>query len=107
MVGIVIYFFNQKINSIENLGYFAFFFAGIIMFTVSYSERLYWITKAKARLTLDLVIFSLLIFLILVSSIFIHSENLLVLSLGILFFLLCLRVLSMIHLIRKNSFNKS
>jgi hypothetical protein len=107
LVGIVIYFFNQKINSIENLGYFAFFFAGIIMFTVAYSERLYWITKAKARLTLDLVIFSLLIFLILVSSIFIHSENLLVLSLGILFFLLCLRVLSMIHLIRKNSFNKS
>jgi len=107
MVGIFIYFFNYKINSVENLGYFAFFFAGIITFTVAYSERLYWLTKTKVRLTLDAVIFFLLIFLILVSSMFIHSENLLVLSLVILWFLMCLRVFLMINLIRKNSFNKS
>ena len=107
LVGIVIYFFYYKINSVENLGYFAFFFAGTITFTVVYSERLYWVTKAKIRLTLDVVILSLLIFLILVSSMFIHSENLLVLSLVMLWFLMCLRLFLIIYLIKKISFNKS
>ena len=107
LVGIVIYFFYHKINSVENLGYFAFFFAGIITFTVAYSERLYWITKAKVRLTLDVFIIFLLIFLILVSSMFIHSENLLVLSLVILWILMFLRTVLIIYLIKKNSFNKS
>lgn len=107
LVGIVIYFINQKIYFNGNIGHFAFFFAGIVTFSVAYIERLYWLTSAKLRLILDLIIFFLLIFLVVASSMFIHSENLLVLSLGILFFLMCLRVLLMVYFMRKNSFNKS
>ncbi len=103
LIGIALYFYNDPTEEIGNIGYFAFFFAAIVTFTVAYTERLYWATTAGLRLALDTAIVAAFIFSVVGLTIFWPSPYLIVLSLGLLFCLMCIRVLAMIYLLSKAS----
>ena len=103
LLGITIYYQNDPADGVENIGYFAFFFAAIVTFTVAYTERLYWVTTAGVRLALDAAIVAAFIFSVLVLKMFWPSSYLIISSLGILFCLMCIRVLVMMYLLSKMS----
>jgi hypothetical protein len=103
LLGIAIYFQNDPADGFEHIGFFAFFFSAIVTFTVAYTERLYWVATAGVRLALDATIVAAFVFSVLVLKMFWPSSYLIVLSLGILFCLMCIRVLVMMYLINKIS----
>tara|TARA_B100000989_G_C19489230_1_gene448984 strand:- start:884 stop:1462 length:579 start_codon:yes stop_codon:yes gene_type:complete len=102
LIGIVLYFYN----STENIGYFAFFFAAIVTFSVAYGERLYWATTAGIRLTLDSLTVGVFLISIIILTAFVSSTYLIAFSLATLFSLLCMRVLVMIYLLSNFFGNK-
>ncbi len=105
LIGIAFYFFSINEGTIKNIGYFAFFFAAIVTFSVAYSERLYWATTAGVRLTVDSLIVGIFLISVIALTAFISAEYLVVSCLAILFCLMCIRVLVMIYLL-SNSLEK-
>lgn len=100
-IAFYLYFFGNVSNGSENLGYFAFFFAAVVTYTVAYAERFYWATSAKTRLTLDASIGAVFLIVISILSKLLSSYDLLFFSLILLFCLLCLRVLIMMYMLSK------
>ena len=105
-MGIFLYFYEDPNGLILDIGFFAFFFAAIALYSVAYLERLYWATTAKLRLTLDSTIAFLFILISSAFLIFWPSLNFPVVILAILFCLMCLRAIGAIYLLRKVSLNK-
>jgi uncharacterized membrane protein len=103
LLGIAIYYQYNSADGFEHIGFFAFFLSAIVTFSVAYTERLYWVTTAGVRLALDATIVAAFVFSVLVLQMFWPSSYLIVLSLGILFCLMCIRVLVMMYLISKIS----
>ena len=101
IIGTVLFSYSYMLGEQMNIGYFAFFFASIVTFTVSYIERLYWVTTSGIRLTLDSAIFFSVILLIAAVSVFNLSTNIIFMSLGLLFCFMCLRLLLIIYLLNK------
>ncbi len=107
LLGIVIYYYYNSEEDYRNITYFAFFFAAIITFSVAYTERLYWATTAGIRLALDSVIVASFIFSVVVLKMFLNVPNFIELSLGLLFCLMCIRVIVMIYMLGKYRVNKN
>ena len=107
LIGIALYYYNFNTEGNGNIQYFAFFFAAIVTFTVAYAERLYWVTTAWIRLTLDLVIGTAFILPVVFLAIFWPSPNLIIVCLILLFCLMCIRVLVMMYLLSKNKVFKT
>lgn len=103
LVGIALYYQNDTAEGFSNIGYFAFFFAAIVTFSVAYTERLYWATTAGIRLALDSSIAIIFILSVVALTIFLPSSYLIVSSLWLLFCLMCIRVLGMMYLLSKIS----
>lgn len=101
LIGFVLYFHSGIADAANNIGYFAFFFAAIVTYTVAYNERLYWATSAGVRLTLDFSIVCIFIVSIIILTAFVPSSYLILFSLAILFCLMCIRVIAMIYLLSK------
>jgi hypothetical protein len=100
LLGIALYFYNI-LEDRSNIGYFAFFFAAIIILESAYSECLYWRTTARARLSLDLAIVVIIILYFVVLKIFWPLSNLIVLSFAGLFCIMFLRFLLIIYLLNR------
>tara|TARA_B100001093_G_C26826447_1_gene1014255 strand:+ start:608 stop:1840 length:1233 start_codon:yes stop_codon:yes gene_type:complete len=107
LVGIALYHYNNISEEYENITYFAFFFAGIVTFTVAYTERLYWAATDISRLALDTSIVALFILSVVLLEIFWIASNLIVLSLGLLFCLMCIRVIIIMYMLSKYRIHKS
>ena len=107
IIAIGLYTHNDHNEGVENIGYFAFLFAAVVTFTVAYTERLYWAASAGIRFLLDAVILGLFISLIIVLILFWPISNLVVVSFGILFCLMCFRVLAMMYLLRNTKLDNS
>tara|TARA_Y200000002_G_scaffold76487_1_gene60103 strand:- start:487 stop:1719 length:1233 start_codon:yes stop_codon:yes gene_type:complete len=107
LLGIVIYYYYNSEEDYRNITYFAFFFAAIITFSVAYTERLYWATTAGIRLALDSIIVASFIFSVVVLKMFLNVPNFIELSLGLLFCLMCIRVIVMIYMLGKYRVNKN
>ena len=102
-IGIALYFYNNTAEADGHIGYFAFFFAAIITFSVAYTERLYWATTAGVRLALDSVIVIAFILSVVALTMFWPTPYLIILSLGLLLFLMCIRVIIIMYLLSKTS----
>jgi hypothetical protein len=102
LIGILLYFNDDVFEGAGQLGYFAFFFASIVTFSVAYVERLYWATTAKKRLILDSSIVISFLLSVVMLTIFMPKDYLVLLSLLMLFCFMCLRVIVMIYLLNKN-----
>ncbi len=102
LIGILLYFNDDVFEGAGQLGYFAFFFASIVTFSVAYVERLYWATTAKKRLILDSSIVISFLLSVVMLTIFSPKDYLVLLSLLMLFCFMCLRVIVMIYLLNKN-----
>jgi hypothetical protein len=106
LLGIALYFYNI-FEERSNIGYFAFFFAAIIILENAYSECLYWRTTARVRFGLDLVIVFIFILYFVVLKIFWPLSNLIVLSFVGLFCIMCLRFFLIIYLLNKIKVHKN
>ncbi len=106
LIGAALYYYNYNDDGGSNIQYFAFFFAAIVTFTVAYAERLYWATTAGIRLALDAVIGAAFLLPVVILAIFWPSSYLIVLSLMLLFCLMCIRVLVMMYLLSKTKIHK-
>ena len=106
LVGIALYFYNI-LEDRNNIGYFAFFFAAIVILEIAYSECLYWRTTARVRLSLDTAIVFIVILYFVVLKIFWPLSNLIALSFAGLFCIMCLRFLAIAHLLNKIKAHKS
>ena len=106
LIGISLYFIKDIFEEAGQLGYFAFFFASIVTFSVAYVERLYWATTAGKRLILESSIVISFLLSVVILIMFWPKDYLVFLSLVMLFCFMCLRVLAMIYLLNKNK-NKS
>lgn len=100
LMGITLYFYNI-LEDRSNIGYFAFFFAAIIIFESTYSECLYWRTTARVRLSIDLVIVFITILYFVVLKKFWPLSNFIVLSFVGLFCIMCLRFLLIVYLLNR------
>jgi hypothetical protein len=105
-VGIALYFYNI-LEDRNNIGYFAFFFAAIIIIEHAYSECLYWRTTSRFRFSLELAIFFTVILYFIVLKIFWPLSNLIALSFAGLFCIMCLRFLAIAYLLNKIKAHKS
>ncbi len=101
LIGIILFFYSNALDISKNIESFAFFFAAIVTFTVAYNERLYWATTAGVRLILDSLIVVSFIVSTIVLTVFISETYLIISSLAILFFLMCIRVIVMIYLLNR------
>jgi hypothetical protein len=106
LVGIALYFYNI-LEDRNNIGYFAFFFAAIIIIEHAYSECLYWRTTSRFRFSLELAIFFTVILYFIVLKIFWPLSNLIALSFAGLFCIMCLRFLAIAYLLNKIKAHKS
>jgi hypothetical protein len=106
LLGIALYYYNDVKEDNGNIGYFAFFFAAIVTFTVAYAERLYWVISTPVRLALDVVIAITFILLFVVLTIFWPSNNSIVYSLVLLFCLMCIRLIVIMYLLNKTKVYK-
>ena len=103
LIGIVLYLSSDTSNEAGDIGYFAFFFASIVTFTVAYTERLYWVASSGVRLVLDATIVFVFLFVTLILILYWPSSFILFISMALLFFLMCIRVLIMMHMLSKTS----
>tara|TARA_B000000565_G_C23699089_1_gene345017 strand:- start:363 stop:905 length:543 start_codon:yes stop_codon:yes gene_type:complete len=101
LIGIILFFYSNALDISKNIESFAFFFAAIVTFTVAYNERLYWATTAGVRLILDSLIVVSFIVSTIVLTVFISQTYLIISSLAVLFFLMCIRVIVMIYLLNR------
>ena len=105
LLGIALYFYNI-LEDRSNIGYFAFFFAAVIIFESAYGECLYWRTTARVRLSLDLVIIFMIILYFVVLKTFWPLSNLIALSFVGLFCIMCLRFILIAYLLNKIKVHK-
>ena len=106
-IGIILYFYNNNSEADMHIGYFAFFFASIVTFSVAYNERLYWARTSGVRLALDSSIVITFLISVVILAIFWPIPSLIILSLGLLFFLMCIRVMIIIYLLSKRTTNNA
>ena len=106
LVGIALYFYNI-LEDRNNIRYFAFFFAAIIILEIAYSECLYWRTTVRVRLSLDTAIVFIVILYFVVVKIFWPLSNLIVIYFTGLFCIMCLRFLAIAYLLNKIKAHKN
>ena len=106
-IGIILYFYNNNAEADMHIGYFAFFFASIVTFSVAYNERLYWARTSGVRLALDSSIVITFLISVVILTMFWPISSLIILSLGLLFFLMCIRVMIIMYLLSKRTTNNA